>query len=196
VSGHFRLGPAALLAGLQHMEERDMKPNTVVITVAIVALFVAWSAHINRQHFGRTSTITEPLSLAPGPMGADVVPQQAPTYGQFLFALMQVESGGDQAAIGDGGKSRGPYQIQRAYWEEAAAGSDAESWDYLKHVWNPARSQAIMRLHWDKLCPGAVQANNFELLARTHRLPYAPWRKDNDAYWKKVRNQLKKGMEK
>lgn len=37
----------------------------------------------------------------------------------LLDAIRQIESSGDDAAIGDGGKAIGPYQIWRAYWLDA-----------------------------------------------------------------------------
>ena len=44
----------------------------------------------------------------------------AGTISESLFkAIMEVESGGDINAVGDGGKSIGPFQIQRGYWEDA-----------------------------------------------------------------------------
>ena len=37
----------------------------------------------------------------------------------LLDAIRQVESSGNDAAIGDGGKAIGPYQIWRVYWIDA-----------------------------------------------------------------------------
>lgn len=39
----------------------------------------------------------------------------------LLDAIRAVESGGDDSAIGDGGRAIGPYQIHRAYWVDACA---------------------------------------------------------------------------
>ena len=38
----------------------------------------------------------------------------------LLAAIRQVESAGDDRAVGDGGRSRGPYQIGLAYWRRYA----------------------------------------------------------------------------
>ena len=105
----------------------------------------------------------------------------------LLAAIRQVESVGDDRAVGDGGKSRGPYQIKRAYWREAVAGTDAAAWDYDTHVWNPDRAGYVVWLHWQRVCPADLRGGDVQLLARRHRLPNAPWRADNDAYWRKVR---------
>jgi len=112
------------------------------------------------------------------------------TLDRLFAAIRQVESGGDNYAVGDSGRSRGPFQIQRAYWNEAVKGTDAASWDYLTYVWDPDRAAYVVWLHWEKVCPGALRKWNVESLVRHHRLPYAPWRSDNDKYWAKVQNAL------
>ena len=114
---------------------------------------------------------------APLPMGIS----------RLFGAIRQVESGGNDRAVGDGGKSRGPYQVQRAYWREAVAETDAADWSYDKWVGNPDRAGYVVYLHWCKVCPAALRAGDCELLARCHRLPNDPWRKDNDKYWFKVK---------
>jgi len=114
-----------------------------------------------------------------------------PVHARRLFdALRQAESSGDDLAVFDGGKSRGPFQIQEAYWREAIDGTDAAGWDYLTHVWDPDRARYVVWLHWEQVCPAALHDGDLELLARCHRLPYAPWRADNDAYWRKVQTLL------
>jgi hypothetical protein len=104
----------------------------------------------------------------------------------LLAAIRQVESAGNDRAVGDGGKSRGPFQIQRAYWREAVAGTDAAGWDYDKHVWDPERAGYVVWLHWSRVCPAALRGGDVEQLARRHRLPNAPWQADNAVYWRKV----------
>jgi len=113
------------------------------------------------------------------------------TFYSLLATIRQAESAGNDRAIGDSGASRGPYQIKRAYWREATVGTDASDWDYDKWVWNPDRAGYVVYLHWCKVCPEALKTNNLELLARCHRLPYDPWRKDNDDYWRKVQAEMR-----
>jgi len=105
-------------------------------------------------------------------------------------AIRLVESGGNDLALGDGGKSAGPYQIQRAYWREAVAGTDAAAWSYDAHVWDRDRAEYVVWLHWEKVCPAALRQWNVELLVRCHRLPGDPWRADNTRYWRKVKAAL------
>ena len=110
-----------------------------------------------------------------------------PDLPALLAAIRQAESAGDDRAVGDGGKSRGPFQIRRAYWREAAAGTDAAGWSYDRHVWDPDRAGYVVWLHWSRICPAALRGGDIEQLARRHRLPNDPWRADNAAYWRKVR---------
>ena len=37
----------------------------------------------------------------------------------LLAAIRQVESHGNDKAVGDGGKAIGPYQVWRGYWQDA-----------------------------------------------------------------------------
>ena len=121
------------------------------------------------------------------------VPSAPPPLPRALFdAIRQIESSGDDRAVGDGGKSRGPYQIQRAYWREAVVGTDAAGWRYDTHVWDRDRAEYVVWLHWEKVCPAALWAWNVELLVRCHRLPGNPWRQDNARYWRKVQDAMKR----
>jgi len=106
---------------------------------------------------------------------------------RLFDALRQAESAGNDRAAGDGGTSRGPYQIKRTYWRESIVGTDAADWSYDKWVWNPDRAGYVVYLHWCKVCPAALRAGDCELLARCHRLPNAPFRADNENYWRRVR---------
>ena len=111
---------------------------------------------------------------------------------QLLAAIRQVESAGNDRAIGDKGKSRGPFQIKRAYWREAVAGTAAAGWSYDKWGWNRDRAAHVVWLHWCKVCPAALRAGDCEMLARRHRLPNAPWRADNNEYWRRVKTAMGK----
>jgi len=113
------------------------------------------------------------------------------TFYYLLSVIRQVESAGDDRAVGDNGTSRGPFQIKRAYWREAVVGTDAAKWDYDVWVWDPDRAGYVVYLRWCKICPEALRTSNLELLARCHRLPNDPWRKDNDDYWQRIKTRIK-----
>jgi len=108
----------------------------------------------------------------------------------FFDAIRSVESGGDDRAVGDGGASRGPYQIQRAYWTDACESGGLE-WDYLSLVWSRPRCEYIMRAYWGRYCPDALRDFDFETLARIHNGGPAGARKVATApYWNKVRGRI------
>lgn len=52
----------------------------------------------------------------------------------LLAAIMIVESGGEMDAVGDGGRSLGPYQISKPYYLDAVAQMEKERmWGNLTH---------------------------------------------------------------
>ncbi len=89
-----------------------------------------------------------PPTREPGPkaQARRSPPPSAP--GLLFAAIRQVESGGDDHAVGSAGE-RGPYQIMRAYWRDACeyAGLD---WSYEDHVNDRARCERIMELYWQR----------------------------------------------
>jgi len=52
----------------------------------------------------------------------------------LLAAIREVESKGNDHAVGDHGHARGPFQIHRAYWIDGGGSPGA----YLRDVWDPA----------------------------------------------------------
>ena len=106
-------------------------------------------------------------------------------------AIRSVESGGDDRAVGDGGASRGPYQIQRAYWTDALLMTSGVLPGYDALVWDRATSEQIMRWYWGRYCPDALRDFDFETLARIHNGGPAGARKAATApYWNKVKKEL------
>jgi hypothetical protein len=99
----------------------------------------------------------------------------------LLDAIRQVESGGNCNAVGDGGRSIGPYQIQRAYWQDSGV---TGQYSRCREV---GYSERVMLAYWKRYCPGG----NYEALARTHN--GGPSRRGTDGYWRQVKAQLRKG---
>lgn len=111
---------------------------------------------------------------------------------KFFKALHQVETSGRVGAVlGDGGLARGPFQIHRAYWQDAiefrpsigGRYEDVERIDYAKQ---------IVRAWMQRYCPRAVKAKDYEAMARAHNSG-PNWRKKKhltDAYWKKFKKHL------
>ena len=124
------------------------------------------------------------LSLAAAP---------AHTERQFFDAIRRVETGGvanqGKGAVGDKGASIGPYQIQRAYWEDARM-KDGRYEDCLAdHVY----SERTMRAYFQRYAPKALAAGDWETLARIHNGgPKGHTKKATIGYWNKVKKEMSK----
>ena len=106
----------------------------------------------------------------------------------FFNAVRSVETGGvaqPQDAVGDGGRSIGPYQISRAYWADSGISGD---WTRCK---DRAYAEAVMLAFWKRYCPEALRLRDFETLARVHNGGPRGDRKDATlAYWKRIQVRL------
>ena len=97
----------------------------------------------------------------------------------FFAALMSMESGGDCNAVGDGGRSIGPYQISRAYWIDSGVPG---RW---KDVRDPKYAERVMRAYWRRYCPRAVESRDWRTMARVHNGggPRGPKIQATRGYW-------------
>ncbi len=107
----------------------------------------------------------------------------------LLFdAIRSVESGGvanSHEAVGDGGRSIGPYQISRAYWKDSGIPG---SWDDCR---NRGYSESVMLAYWQRYCPDALLLPDFETLARIHNGgPTGQLKQSTIQYWQRVRARL------
>lgn len=109
----------------------------------------------------------------------------------FLDSLRRVETGGLPAAgigaVGDGGASIGPYQIQRAYWTD----SRQKSGRYEDCLRDARYSEQVMIGYWRRYCPDALASENWEVLARVHNGgPKGHKKKATETYWVKVQKEM------
>lgn len=117
----------------------------------------------------------------------------------LLKALRQVESKGDDHAVGDGGKSRGPYQIQADYWRD----SQGDLVHYRRNVWDAKACERTILDYWRRYCSTALASGDLETLARVHnggplgcKLPKNPKAADyrrlanTAAYWRRVQSAM------
>ena len=113
-----------------------------------------------------------------------------PAFGQtqadFLHAIGTVESGHDDNAVGDGGASLGRYQIQRAYWIDSRIPGRYEQ------VKDKAYAERVMLAYFKRYAPKALDAGDWETLARIHNGGPRGHRKAATLpYWAKVRDCLR-----
>jgi hypothetical protein len=110
--------------------------------------------------------------------GADLRP--------LFDAIRQVESGGNPNAVGDGGRSIGPYQIQRAYWRDSGVPGRYES------VQNPRYAERVMVGYWKRHAPRELARGDYEALARSHNGgPRGPHIAATRKYWAKVKRAMR-----
>lgn len=115
------------------------------------------------------------------------------TDDRIMSALRIVESGGDDNAVGDGGKAIGPYQIWRIYWKDAvefdpSIGGKYEDCFDRKYAEKVVR--AYMRRYANERRLG--HAPTYEEIARIHNGgPNGHKKKSTVKYWKKVENVLR-----
>jgi hypothetical protein len=120
---------------------------------------------------------------------AAIGPTPDPPMRKFLNALRMVETGGEkrpEQAVGDGGRSLGPYQISRKYLIDSG----------VKGTWEQCRdarfSEKVMQAYWRRYCPEALRKLDFETLARVHNGGPTGHKKAATAgYWKLVQRQMK-----
>jgi len=105
-------------------------------------------------------------------------------------AIRTVETGGMDTphdAVGDGGRSIGPYQISRAYWVDSGVCGD---W---KRCRDRKFAEAAILAYWRRYCPQSLSSLDFETLARVHNGgPQGHRRASTLPYWKMIRARLAK----
>lgn len=108
---------------------------------------------------------------------------------RFFDALRIVETGGEarpEHAVGDGGRSLGPYQISRKYLHDSGVSG---TWEQCRDA---QFSEKVMLAYWKRHSPEALKARDFEILARVHNGGPNGHRKASTAkYWTLVKEQMK-----
>jgi hypothetical protein len=124
------------------------------------------------------------LAVSPPPPEFDTRP--------LFEAIRQVETGGEEDpvnAIGDGGASIGPYQIQRSYWSDAVRHdpslvANGETWQSVRDA---KYAERVMLAYWDKYTPNW----SYETLSRIHNGgPRGHRKSSTKIYWAKVQKEL------
>jgi len=104
----------------------------------------------------------------------------------LLSAMVIVESGGNPNAVGDGGKSIGPLQIQYAYWKDSGVGGEYKQCKDLEYA------KRVVRAYWKRYCPKALKQGDLQTLARVHNGgPRGHKIKATRVYWSKVSKNIK-----
>ena len=102
---------------------------------------------------------------------------------RLIAAIRHVESGGNDHAIGDGGRARGPYQIHRACWIDATQYGGV-TWDYETMAHSEPHARQVMQWYWARYGMATDEAK-----ARGWNAGPG-WRRKlaaTDGYWRRVR---------
>ena len=106
---------------------------------------------------------------------------------EFLAAIRQVESHGNDKAVGDGGKAIGPYQIWHSYWKDATEFDKTLGGSY-QDCYNPQYASKVVRAYMARYAPKGA---SLETLARIHNGgPKGHQKEATLAYWAKVQKEL------
>lgn len=147
------------------------------------------TAHVRRRRalFAVVFVLGLLLSVAaavavPPPAGYDV--------DRILDAIRQVETGGEADpanAVGDGGRAIGPFQIHRAYWQDAVAHDPS-----IGGVYQDCRDEEYARRVVCAYLARYCRSWSDETVARIHNGgPAGPRRKATVQYWHKVQAVLR-----
>lgn len=106
---------------------------------------------------------------------------------KLLAAIRQVESGGNDKAVGDNGKAIGPYQIHKVYWQDAVD-FDKKIGGSYQDCYEPEYAERVVRAYMRRYAP---KNSSDEVFARIHNGgPKGASRKATKPYWDKVKKLL------
>ena len=107
----------------------------------------------------------------------------------LLDAIRQVESSGDDAAIGDGGKAIGPYQIWRVYWLDACEYDPSLKSRPYEACFEPEYARRVVIAYLSRYGAGKSAKD----LARIHNGGPRGHRKSATLeYWDKIEDAMEK----
>jgi len=105
---------------------------------------------------------------------------------ELLAALIAVESGGNDQAIGDNGRALGPLQIHRAVVQDVNRFTGSHyRWEDMT---NRAQARAVCEAYLKHYGRGATTE---QLARRWNGGPTGDRKSATEAYWAKVKKQLK-----
>ena len=111
------------------------------------------------------------------------------TVDQLLDAMYTVESTRGRILVGDEGKAIGPYQIWKAYWQDAVEWDKTIGGKY-QDCMNKAYAEKIVRAYWKRYAPKGA---TIEQLARIHNGgPRGHLNPNTIKYWNKIKKELNK----
>lgn len=118
-------------------------------------------------------------------------PIQNASFDDFLNAIHQVESSGRaNPPDGDNGRAIGPYQIWKAYWQDAVQFDPSLGGTY-QDCRNQDYAKRVVAAYLRRYAKPFLKSGNLEALARIHNGGPQGYRNPRTlGYWKKVQQHL------
>ncbi len=111
----------------------------------------------------------------------------------LLDAIRSVESGGRSGAIQGRHGELGPYQISKAYWEDATK-FDSALQGTFQDVTSPDYAERVIEAYMMRWVPQAWGQGDYEIIARTHNGgPRGSTKASTLPYWRRVQATLGEG---
>lgn len=116
---------------------------------------------------------------------------------ELIDAIRQVESGGNDNAVGDGGRAIGPYQIHEDYWKDAIEFEPSIGGRY-EDCFKREYAEQIVRAYINRYAPRNATP---EQIAKIHNggpgalkaKPGTTYFENLRKYWRKVEHVLRGG---
>lgn len=130
-----------------------------------------------------------PLAMAQALTVADLDAMRG-EHRAFLDALAQVESGGDDDAVGDNGKAIGRLQVWEIYWTDAVGHAPAIGGEYADCK-GKVYAERVVMAYLHRYGKQALKDKDYEKLARIHNGgPRGHTKRATLKYWRKVEKAL------
>ena len=124
------------------------------------------------------------------PSGGRAAAVPVPAELRVLAAIWKVETDcGRNMKRGDGGLAAGHLQQHEGHWRRGCEYLGV-NWPWPQDTADLVKCRHVALANWHRDAPAALEHGDVELLARTFRLPFDPWRADNDEFWRQVRKRL------
>ena len=149
--------------------------GVLAVAMVLVTAGVCWAGSLLQNH----------RACRPASPEATQGRAAAFTWDDFFWALGEVESGNNDAAIGDGGWAAGRYQIHADYWRDAWRHRGSAEWS--RDAESPSMARVTVLKYLDRHAPVAFAQCDWRTLARVHNGgPHGDRKGATRAYARKV----------
>lgn len=115
-------------------------------------------------------------------------------HSELLDAIEQVESGGNCEVVGDNGKALGPFQIWKAFFQDAVEFDKSLSKYKYEDVKDPKVARLVVLAYWKRYCTKerlGREPTDQDRARMVNGGPNGHKKKATEKYWEKVKKVLK-----